>query len=206
VVCNERARKGGDDLSIVTLMSGGLDSCLMSVLTDEIGRNQKPLFINYGQLNAEKEYASAEKHCLKFGFQNPVVVDISGYGQIISSGLTDRKKHIVDEAFLPGRNMMLLLTASSFAIQNDCTSVSIGLLDERTVLFPDQTDDFLFSAEYAISKALGKSIEIIAPLRGFTKQDVIEMAKTKGIDGTYSCHVGDQEPCGYCISCLEFKV
>ncbi|MCW8830572.1 MAG: 7-cyano-7-deazaguanine synthase [Gammaproteobacteria bacterium] len=191
-------------MSIVTLMSGGLDSCLMSVLTNEIGRNQKPLFVNYGQLNAEKEYASALNHCKKFGLPVPVLVDISGYGRVISSGITNRDKDIVDEAFLPGRNMMLLLTGSSFAVQNGCTAVSIGLLDESTMLFPDQTDDFLFSAEYTITKALGNKVEIIAPLRGFSKQDVIDMSKIKGISNTYSCHSGGQVPCGVCISCKEF--
>ena len=98
MVCNESCGQGGDDLSIVTLMSGGLDSCLMSVLTDETGRSQKPLFINYGQLNAEREYESALKHCEKFGYKTPVTINISGYGQVITSGLTDRDKHIVDEA------------------------------------------------------------------------------------------------------------
>ena len=185
-------------------MSGGLDSCLMSVLTSEAGRSQVPLFINYGQINAEKEYAGALNHCKNFSFPDPVVIDISGYGRVISSGITNSDKHIVDEAFLPGRNMMLLLTASSFAVQNNCNAVSIGLLDERTVLFPDQTDDFLISAEYTITKALGEKIEITAPLREFSKQDVIDIAKTKGVTGTYSCHAGSEKPCGVCISCREF--
>lgn len=206
MVCNESIKFGGSDLSIVTLMSGGLDSSLMSVLTNESGEAQIPLFINYGQLNAEKEYKGALLHCKCFGFPKPTVIDISGYGQVITSGITDSKKDIVKEAFLPGRNMMLLLIASSFAVQNNSSVISIGLLDERTVLFPDQTDDFLISAEYTISKALGTKIEIVAPLRSFTKQDVIEMSKDKGIDGTYSCHSGNDEPCGKCISCQEFKL
>jgi 7-cyano-7-deazaguanine synthase len=185
-------------------MSGGLDSALMSVLTKESGRTQITLFIDYGQLNAKKEYQGALHHCDSFDLPKPVVIDISGYGQVISSGLTDSNKNIVNEAFLPGRNMMLLLIASSFAIQNNCIAVSIGLLDERTALFPDQTDDFLISAEYTISKALGKKIEIVAPLRGFSKKDVVDIAKSKGIIGTYSCHAGGDEPCGNCISCQEF--
>ena len=93
-------------MSIVTLLSGGLDSCLMSLLTNEIGRDQKPLFIDYGQLNSEKEYISALRHCKKHGIAKPVVINISEYGRVISSGITTRDKHIVDEAFLPGRNMM----------------------------------------------------------------------------------------------------
>lgn len=192
-------------MSIVTLLSGGLDSCLMSVLAKEIGRDQKPLFINYGQLNVEKEYAGASLHCEKFNLSNLVRIDIPDYGSTITSGITDPNKHIVDEAFLPGRNLLLLLTASSYAVQNGCSAVSLGLLDESTVLFPDQTDDFLVSAEYTISKALGHKIEIIAPLRGFMKSDVVEMAKSRGIDGTYSCHAGGSEACGNCISCKEFN-
>lgn len=206
MVCDERVEQGEVGLSIVTLMSGGLDSCLMSVLTQEAGRAQLPVFVNYGQLNVEKEYASSLAHCERFKIKPPVNIDMSGYGRTITSGLTDNNKHIVEEAFLPGRNMLLLLTASSYAVQNNCSAVSIGLLDEKTAIFPDQTDDFLISAEYVISKALGKSIEITAPLRGFSKQDVISMAKDKGVIDTYSCHSGGQEPCGVCISCKEFNL
>lgn len=192
-------------MSIVTLLSGGLDSCLMSVLTAETGRVQIPLFVDYGQINKDKELAGAINHCSKFGLPEPVVLDVSGFGAVIRSGLTDSSKDIVSDAFLPGRNMLLLLLASSFAVQNNCTAVALGLLDERTVLFPDQTDDFLMSAEYSISKAMGERIDIVAPLRGFSKQDVISLAKDKGVTDSYSCHAGGDEPCGQCISCREFE-
>ncbi|MBT3484240.1 MAG: 7-cyano-7-deazaguanine synthase [Desulfobacula sp.] len=193
-------------MSIVTLLSGGMDSCLMSVLTKETGRDQKPLFINYGQLNYNYEYKSVMAHASQFGFQKPTVIDVSGYGKIISSGLTDSSKHIVDEAFLPGRNMLFLLIASSFALQNKCSAISIGLLREDTAIFPDQTNDFIYSAEQTIAKALGQKIEIAAPLRDFYKKDVIELAREKGIVASYSCHAGGEVPCGMCISCMEFKI
>lgn len=205
MVCNESVKQGGIRLSIITLLSGGIDSCLMSVLTLETGREQKPLFINYGQLNCEREYKSVLAHADQFCLQEPTVIDVSGYGKTICSGITDRSKHIVDEAFLPGRNMMFMLIASSFAVQNKCSAISIGLLREDTSIFPDQTDDFLYSAEYAITKALGQKIEIIAPLRDFYKKDVIELAREKGIYATYSCHAGGEELCGECVSCIEFK-
>ncbi len=193
-------------MSIVTLLSGGIDSCLMSVLTKETGRDQKPLFINYGQLNYSNEYKSVMAHTSQFSLQKPAVIDVSGYGKIISSGLTDTSKHIVDEAFLPGRNMLFLLLASSFALQNECSAISIGLLREDKAIFPDQTNNFLYSAEDTIAKALGQKIEIAAPLREFYKKDVIEMAHEKGIVATYSCHAGGEVPCGMCISCMEFKI
>ena len=178
---------------------------MMTVLTQEAGQEQKPLFINYGQINYAREYEGVMNHVSQFGLPEPTVIDITGFGKVISSGLTDTSKHIVEEAFLPGRNMMLLLIASSYAVQNDCSAVSIGLLREDTAIFPDQTDDFIFSAEYTIAKSLGQKIEIVTPLRNFYKKDVIELARERGIASSYSCHVGGQEPCGICISCMEFE-
>lgn len=177
----------------------------MSLLVKETGVEQKSLFINYGQLNYEREHAAAVKHAKQFGFSLPDLIDISGFGQTITSGLTDSKKHIVDEAFLPGRNMLFLLIGGAYAVQNSCSSVSIGLLKEDTAIFPDQTDDFILSAEYSISKAMGESIEIVTPLRDFYKADVVSLAKEKGIYDSYSCHAGKEQPCGVCISCLEFQ-
>lgn len=192
-------------MSVVTLLSGGMDSCLMSVLAMEAGVEQRPIFIDYGQINLRNELLAVRCHVAKFGLPVCTEIDVSGFGATISSGLTDKSKHIVDEAFLPGRNLLFLLMASSFAVQNECKSVSIGLLREDTAIFPDQTDDFLASAEYTISKALGEKVEIVAPLRHFYKGDVVEMAQLRGIS-SYSCHRGDDKPCGVCISCKEFEI
>jgi len=193
-------------MSIVTLLSGGLDSCLMSLMIKETNRRQKPLFINYGQLNYEKEFNSAKNHSEIFELPELTKIDISGFGQVITSGLTDSNQDIVEDAFLPGRNLLLLLSAASFAVKNDCNVIAMGLLNQNTAIFPDQTDDFLFSAEYTIEKALGKKIEIITPLRQFYKRDVVELAKSKNIHTYYSCHKGDDTPCGKCISCKEFDI
>lgn len=192
-------------MSVVTLLSGGMDSCLMSALAMEAGVEQKPVFINYGQINIKKEVLAVRNHINEFRLPECTEIDISGFGSVITSGLTNKSKHVVDEAFLPGRNLLFLLIASSFAVQNDCRSVSIGLLREDTAIFPDQTDDFLISAEQTISKAMGQSIEIVAPLRDFYKKDVIEMANERSIS-SYSCHMGGDEPCGVCISCKEFEI
>ena len=53
---------------------------------------------------------------------------------------------------------------------------------------------------------MGREIRVLAPLSSFHKQEVIELATLKGIEGTYSCHLGDETPCGACIACNEFKL
>jgi 7-cyano-7-deazaguanine synthase len=191
-------------MSIVTLVSGGLDSTVMAVLTKEEGLTQFPLFIDYGQLGREKEFQACQANFKRFGLPEPKVAPMSGYGSLLSSGLTDSKKHIFNDAFLPCRNLMFLTVGAAYAFQCGASAVGIGLLDEVFSLFPDQTRGFLSDAEGLLSKALGKSIKVISPLMTFSKADVLKIAKAKGITGTYSCHAGTEVPCGICVACREY--
>lgn len=192
-------------MSIVTLVSGGLDSTLVAKLALEEGLQIFPLFIDYGQRARNREYAACQMAMAKLGLPDPEIAGLSGFGNLIRSGLTDPSLHIIDDAFTPGRNMLFLLTAAAYAYQKNADAVSIGLLHESTSLFPDQTSYFLQQAEQMISLCMGKSIKVLAPLSSFTKQDVVALAEVKGISQTYSCHLGDEEPCGDCIACNEFK-
>jgi len=190
-------------MSVVNLASGGLDSSLISVLLKEEGHVTHPLFIDYGQLAAEAEWRACQSIHRSLDLPAPVRINLSGYGSVINSGLTNSELDIRQDAFTPGRNMLFLLTASSYAFQNGASSVAIGLLKEEYSLFPDQTEQFLESAQNAITTALGRSIGLVAPLMMFTKADVMVLAREKGLTGTYSCHSGKSDPCGKCISCLE---
>jgi 7-cyano-7-deazaguanine synthase len=189
-------------MSIVTLFSGGMDSTLMSILIAEEGIQQFPLFIDYGQISKEKEWATCLKIHRRYGLPEPHYMDLNGYGKLIKSGLTDPMIKI-REAFLPGRNMMFLLIGCAYAHQTNSSSVAIGLLSEERHLFPDQTNDFIQKAEELIELIMMRHIKIVAPLMGFVKNEIMELCKDKGIEGTYSCHKGTDLPCGECISCLE---
>lgn len=192
-------------MSVVTLVSGGLDSTLIAKLAQEEGVQQYPLFIDYGQLAKDKELEACRYAMSYLNLPEPKVAELSGFGRLIRSGLTDAKFHIIDEAFTPGRNMLFLLTAAAYACQVGADAVSIGLLHEKTSLFPDQTSSFLREAESMISHCMGRKILVLAPLASFYKIDVVALAEEKGLKRTYSCHRGNEEPCGACISCNEFK-
>ncbi len=191
-------------MSLVNLVSGGLDSTLIGVMAREEGVSLYPLFIDYGQRAAHMEW----KTCLfvhdQLDLPAPVRMDVSGFGHIIRSGLTCEEMDVKGDAFTPGRNLLFLLMGSAYAYQVGASAVAIGLLSESFSLFPDQRSDFIKSAEAAIGAALGRRIKIVTPLAEFSKADVVKLAEEKGISGTYSCHSGNQEPCGKCISCLEF--
>lgn len=191
-------------MSFVNLASGGLDSTLIGMMAKEDNIEHHPLFIDYGQRAAHKEWETCKTVHKALGLPEPTKMDLSGFGQIITSGLTNEKRHIKDEAFTPGRNLMFLLIGSAYAYQLGIASVAIGLLADRFSLFPDQSSLFIAHAESAIEAAVGKRIKILTPLIEFSKADVVFLAEAKGVSGTYSCHSGNSEPCGRCIACLEF--
>ncbi len=191
-------------MSLVNLVSGGLDSTLVGVMAREEGAEVFPLFIDYGQRAATQEWESCQRVHDRLDLPNPTRMDLSGFGQVIRSGLTTPDLDVKTHAFTPGRNLLFLLMGSAYAHQVEADGVAIGLLAERFSLFPDQRNDFIRQAESTIQTALAKPIKVLTPLSEFSKADVLRLARKKGIEGTYSCHAGTAQPCGRCISCLEF--
>lgn len=191
-------------MSLVNLVSGGLDSTLVGVLIREEGVEVYPLFIDYGQRAAQREWETSQRVHAQLGLPTPTRMDLSGFGRVIRSGLTSEELDVKADAFTPGRNLMFLLMGSAYAYQVGASTIAVGLLAERFSLFPDQRSEFIEQAECAIAAALGRRIKVVMPLAEFSKADVVKLAQEKGITGTYSCHAGGSQPCGQCISCLEF--
>jgi 7-cyano-7-deazaguanine synthase len=192
-------------MSIVTLVSGGLDSTVMALLVKEEGLNQFPLFVDYGQLAGKRELTACQMNFQVHKLPEPTVMSLGGYGALLSSGLTDPSKDIFENAFLPCRNLMFVTVGAAYAFQCGAESVGIGLLDEAFHLFPDQTKRFLSEAETVLSTSLSKPITLVAPLMSFSKAEVLAIARAKGVTGTYSCHAGTEIPCGVCVACREYS-
>lgn len=198
-------QKGGSLMTIVTLASGGIDSLVMAKIIDIQGEKQILLFIDYGQMAKEKEWSACKKVLRASNLPEPLKIDLSGYGKLIRSGITDRTKDIHEDAFLPGRNLLFLVVAGSYAHYQGVKKVAIGLLSEKNHLFPDQTQRFIVNANIAINESLNDNAAIVTPLMNFTKGDVIRLAKhyKLPINDTYSCHSGNEIYCSKCVSCLE---
>lgn len=192
-------------MGIIALVSGGIDSAVMCKIIEKQGESIFPLFMDYGQIAAKKEWSACQQLFKECKFPSPAKVDLSGYGKIIPSGLTDINKDIFKNAFLPGRNMLFLLVGAAYAHSLGEKTIAIGLLSEKTHLFPDQTREFIVNTNFALNSALGDDIIIVTPLINFSKPDTIKLACHYNIplDKTYSCHSGHDKYCGKCISCRE---
>jgi 7-cyano-7-deazaguanine synthase len=189
----------------VCLASGGLDSLVCLHLLRRQKIRALPVFVNYGQRNLEKELGSLVRNTEEQNFGKPVILDIAGFGKTIRTGLTDREKRVLEDAFTPNRNLLFLVLGASVAFSKGASSLVVGLLSESTAIFPDQSDRFLNAAQSAISESLGVAMQIVCPLRDMIKDDVVRLSRELGIEYSYSCHSGSSEPCGKCIACLEYS-
>lgn len=192
-------------MSIVTLVSGGIDSLVMARIIEQEREKQIPIFVDYGQLARDREWNACKKVFKICNLPEPTKVDLGGYGKLIASGITDSSLDVNEKAFLPGRNFLFLLVGASYAFSNKVDKVAIGLLSEESHLFPDQTEKFIVNANFAINTALDSEITIVTPLITLNKSEVIKLAKhyKLPLDETYSCHSGSKKYCGKCIACKE---
>lgn len=189
-------------MRVVVLCSGGVDSSVLMKMLRDKECYLFPLFVDYGQLAAKAEWEACQRMCHFLGLE-PKRMNVSGFGQLIPSGLTNQNLNIETDAFVPTRNLLMLTLAAAYGYVNSAYVVAIGLLSNP--IFPDQTEDFIRYAQRSISQALGVDISILSPFISLDKHDTLQLARKLGLplESTYSCHSGAQEPCGHCISCKE---
>jgi len=189
-------------MRVVALASGGVDSSVMMLLLKKEGHELFPLFIDYGQLAREKEWTACQNICRYLRLE-PHRIDISEFGKSIPSGITNRKFDIEKDAFLPTRNLLFLTLGAAYGYAKSTYTIAIGLLSNP--IFPDQTIEFVQTAQKSIGISLGVGMRILAPMISLNKFDTLRLARKYELplDLTYSCHTGNDEPCGQCISCKE---
>lgn len=192
-------------MKIVVLSSGGVDSSLlMSLLRDE-GKEVFPLHVDYGQHAEVREWTACNQISNHLKVHEPRRIQISARDSIIS-GLTDRSLDIEKDAFFPTRNLLFATLGAAYAYSLSSDVVALGLLSNP--IFPDQTREFVSSAESCLESALGRHIRLLTPFIELDKRETLKLARKHQLplDLTYYCHQGGALPCGECISCKERTV
>ena len=114
-------------MKIVVLASGGIDSSLMMFMLKQEGHEIYPLHINYSQLAEVREWKACRKICKRLALI-PDRMDISGFGTLVRSGLTDSSLDIYGDAFLPTRNLTFITLGAAYAYSKSIDIIAIGLL------------------------------------------------------------------------------
>jgi len=195
----------------VVLLSGGLDSAVTLSLAKAAGYECFCLVFDYGQRH-RKEIAQAKKIAKAAKCQYQVLkINFPWKG----SALLDNSKVIrvsaqhgigkIPNTYVPGRNIIFLSFALSFAEAIGASALYIGAHAQDYSGYPDCRPEFYraFRKVILTGAKAGKNIEIKTPLINKTKAQIIKVGNALGVNFklTWSCYKGGEAPCGKCDSC-----
>ncbi len=192
----------------VVLLSGGLDSATVLYFAKEKGYKCRCLIFDYGQLH-KKEIIQAVKIAKAAASDYKILkIDFPWKG----SALLDRKIKVpekiskgVPATYVPGRNIIFLSFALSFAEAAGAGAIFIGAHAQDYSGYPDCRPDFLkaFIKMAKVGTLQGRKIRILAPLLNKNKAQIISLGRNLGVpfNLTWSCYRGGKRPCGKCDSC-----
>lgn len=196
----------------LVLLSGGQDSTTVLFWAKRKFKNVEAISFDYGQRH--KIELNAAKRISKMAGVKHNIMKISELNQIKNSALLDKKtditkKHKLNKnlpsTFVPGRNILFLVIAGSYAWVNKIKDIIIGVSQVDYSGYPDCRKNFIKSIEKSISLGLDYKIKIHTPLIYKTKKQIVLLAKQLGILNilkyTVTCYKGGKKPCNKCPAC-----
>lgn len=202
----------------VVLSSGGLDSTTCVAVAKSEGYDVYSLSFNYNQRHT-KELECARDVANYFGVKEHIVMDFNlraWGGSALTDDIevpTERNYHdMVKEipaTYVPGRNIIFLSFAASYAEKLGATAIFIGVNQIDYSGYTDCRKEFIEAFQKAIDVGTKAGvegvnrIEIKTPLLFLNKSEIIRLGLKLGVDysKTWSCYKGEEKACGVCDSC-----
>lgn len=200
----------------VVILSGGLDSTTCMGIAREAGYDLYPLSFDYGQRH-RGELENARKVAEYYGVADRhKVVTLPFLREFGGSALTDDKLEVptdtnpdeIPVTYVPGRNLLFLSIATSYAEVIGAQAIYIGVNALDYSGYPDCRPEFIAKVQEVIGLATkvgveGQPIRIETPLLYWTKAEIIRHGSALGVPYhlTTSCYNGGEEACGECDSC-----
>jgi len=204
---SERSPKAA---KVCVLASGGVESTALIAAALKRRADVTPLYVASGFVWEKAEFAHLERICRKLASprlsapQKSAAPSARAIAPRWCTGAAPAPgvQSPDDAVGIPGRNLLLLAHAASFAAKRKIGRIEIGVLGSNP--FPDATPAFLRSVQRAFSRALGAPLTIAAPLRGLKKRDVARRLDPSVLELTFSClRPRGLKPCGACNKCAE---
>jgi len=201
----------------VVLLSGGLDSA--TTLYVALKRSFKCfcLIFDYGQRH-RNELAAAKQVARQAGCPFRIIkINLPWKGSALldkklkvpsASGFRLQASGSIPNTYVPGRNIIFLSFALSYAETIGASSIFIGAHAQDYSGYPDCRPNFFRSFNKAAAYgtkagAENRRIKIRTPLINKKKSGIIKLGKRLGVPFalTWSCYRGGRAPCGECDSC-----
>ena len=195
----------------VVLLSGGLDSVTTLYFAKKAGFSCHCLIFDYGQRH-KKEISAAKKIAqnLKCPFR-VIKISLPWKGSSLldaNLAIPHRRSGKIPATYVPGRNIIFLSFALSYAEAIAAKAIFIGAHAQDYSGYPDCRPEFFQAFDKVISRGTKagvekKGIKIKTPLINKTKAQIIRLGNSLGVpfNLTWSCYRGGSRPCGKCDSC-----
>ena len=207
---NNSETKPKKNQQICLLISGGLDSCVLSHYLLKKHWEVTPIYIHSGLLWESVEISWVKRFLTRVKSSNlaPLQEISLPVQDIYQSHWSTTGKQTPDafsndnEVYLPGRNLVLLVKVALYCAFNNINVIALGPLKQNP--FPDRPPAFFHKFQELVSQSLMHKIEIITPFINFSKPDVIRLGKELPLQLTFSCinPIGENH-CGSCNKCAE---
>ena len=208
----------------VVLLSGGIDSATTLAVAIDEGFEIFAITFDYGQRHGV-EIESARRLAESFNVKRHLIIniqsDIFSKSSLISGSDSDVPKHRsfsskddIPTTYVPGRNILFLSYALSFAENLGSGDIFIGVNSVDYSGYPDCRPEFIEAYEKMAnlgtkSGITGEGFRIRTPLLYMKKSDIIKLGIELGVDYslTHSCYAPSEEglACGECDSCVIRK-
>lgn len=203
----------------VCLISGGLDSCVVSFIAKEKGFGIYALSFQYGQLH-KKELSCAKKIAEAVGAKNHIILDVD-FNKIAGSSLLDASQDSIDNhdlkdvgrdipsTYVPARNTVFLSLALAYAETIDADTIFLGTNAVDFSGYPDCRPKYIQAYQKMANLATKRGVEgnpigIETPLLTQTKSEIVKTGLKLNVpfENTWSCYRGKENACGRCDSCI----
>jgi len=206
-------------MQVIVLLSGGLDSATVLALCRAQGMLCHALSFHYGQRHAvELQAAARVARALGAASHRVCRIDLGGIGGSALTGQGEVPKGRTDVeigdgipvTYVPARNTLFVAHALAVAEILGAERIALGINALDFSGYPDCRPEWLRAMQEVARLGTrvgieGRPVELLAPLVGMTKADIIRAGVALGVDYglTHSCYdpALDGSACGGCDSC-----
>ncbi|MHC5537830.1 7-cyano-7-deazaguanine synthase [Singulisphaera rosea] len=199
--------KGRD---VAVLVSGGVDSAILSVDLLRHFPRVFPIYVRFGLRWEDVELASLRRFldsAAREGLASLTVLDepvADVYGSHWSvSGPAVPGEETPDEAvYLPGRNLLLVSKVAVWCRLRGIERLALGCLEANP--FPDSTPEFYSALEAVVNRAMEGRLRLLRPFDRLSKSQVLQRGTGLPLEHTFSCLSPiSGRHCGACNKCAE---
>jgi 7-cyano-7-deazaguanine synthase len=213
----------------LVLFSGGQDSTTCLAWALERYDYVETIGFDYGQRHAI-ELSMRPQLLQKLRGLSPVwdrklgedhIIDLSLISQLSHTAMTENiaiemQENGLPNTFVPGRNLMFMLTAATLAYRRQLEVLLGGMCETDFSGYPDCRDDSMKALQVAINLGMASRLTIETPLMWIDKAQSWRLAEQLGGDAlielirqdTHTCYLGERgslhawgHGCGTCPAC-----